>query len=125
MKRYCLITFTWVALICSSAWAHHSGAPFDFAQPKKFAGVVKVFEVTNPHIHATLVVKEGAREQDLHLEGVSASIFYRLGYTRGMIKPGDTITVTYAPFKDGRAGGSIIDVVTADGRRVGLQRSSN
>ena len=40
-------------------------------------------------------------------EGHSASHFYRAGYVRDLVKPGDKIAILIAPRKDGEDGGFI------------------
>lgn len=120
-----LLTFLGAASISWSAFAHHSGAAFDFMKPKTTQGVVKEFAVANPHLHAVLVIEDGKGMHDCSFEGVSASILYRAGYTRGMVKPGDRITIMYAPRRDGAEGGHIIGLVTAAGKRLNFSQQPN
>src|SRR5688572_1411476 len=90
-----------LALFAAVAVAHHSAAQFDFAQRVTIEGVVKEFNVTNPHTWAVVELtddKRGTREAQY--EGHSASHFYRAGYTRDMVKVGDKIAILIAPRKD-------------------------
>jgi hypothetical protein len=109
-----------LALCAGVAAAHHSAAQFDFQQRVTIEGVVKEFDVTNPHTWATVEItdeKRGTREA--LYEGHSASHFYRAGYERGMVKPGDKIAILIAPRRDGEDGG-FIQAFTVNGKTIGF-----
>jgi hypothetical protein len=57
--------------------------------------------------------------RDISFEGHSASHFFRAGYTRDMVKPGDKIAILIAPRKDGGDGG-FIQAFTVNGKTVGF-----
>ena len=63
----------WSAL----ATAHHSAAQFDFGQRVTVQGVVKEFNVVNPHTSAIVEVTDEKGTRDVEFEGHSASHFYR------------------------------------------------
>ena len=107
-------------LWCIGAAAHHSAAQFDFSQRVTVHGVVKEFNVVNPHTSAIVEItddKKGTRE--VEFEGHSASHFYRAGYTRGMVNAGDEISILIAPRHDGEDGG-FIQAFTVNGKTVGF-----
>jgi hypothetical protein len=109
-----------LALCAAVAAAHHSAAQFDFAQRVTIEGVVKDFDVTNPHTWATVEISDDKRgTRDALYEGHSASHFYRAGYERGMVKPGDEIAILIAPRRDGEDGG-FIQAFTANGKTIGF-----
>jgi hypothetical protein len=117
-----LRTFAIAALtLCTTvAVAHHSAAQFDFGQRVTIEGIVREFNVVNPHTSAVVEVTDDARgTRDVEYEGHSASHFYRAGYTRGMIKPGDSIAILIAPRGDGEDGG-FIQAFTANGQTIGF-----
>jgi hypothetical protein len=108
------------ALGTALATAHHSAAQFDFAQRVTIQGIVKEFNVTNPHTWATVEItddKRGTRVAEY--EGHSASHFYRAGYTRDLAKPGDKIAILIAPRRDGEDGG-FIQAFTVNGKTIGF-----
>jgi hypothetical protein len=105
----------WAAL----AGAHHSAAQFDFGQRVTIEGTVKEFNVTNPHTEAIVEVTDAKGTRDWKFEGHSASHFYRAGYTRGMVKAGDKISILIAPRHDGGDGG-FIQAFTVNGKTVGF-----
>jgi hypothetical protein len=109
-----------LALCAAAAMAHHSAAQFDFGQRVTVEGIVKKFNVTNPHTWATVELtdeKRGTRAAEY--EGHSASHFYRAGFTRDMVKPGDKIAILIAPRRDGEDGG-FIQAFTVNGKTIGF-----
>ena len=109
-----------VAFCAALATAHHSAAQFDFGQRVTIEGVVKEFNVTNPHTWATVEITDDKRGTRIaEYEGHSASHFYRAGYTRDLVKAGDKIAILIAPRKDGEDGG-FIQAFTANGKTIGF-----
>lgn len=109
------------ALITAApATAHHSAAMFDFTKPVTRTGTVKAIKVVNPHTHMLLSIGEGKDARDWDFEGHSASNFYRAGFTRDAVKPGDKISITFAPMRDGKDGGYIVAFTTVAGAKVGF-----
>lgn len=117
-----LIVLASVALTFSHvAQAHHSAAPFDFAKTTTIEGTVKSFEVMNPHTHALVTLADAQGTRDIDFEGHSASNFYRAGYVKGAVHPGDHIQLLIAPRRDGRDGGFIVWFKTQKGLEVGFR----
>ncbi|MGH8228557.1 MAG: DUF6152 family protein [Steroidobacteraceae bacterium] len=105
-----------------AAFAHHSGAQYDFTKNVWVAGVVKTVRVINPHMTVTLIVSgPGGHTRAVHFEGDSVNNFYRAGWRPHMLRVGDKIKVRYNPRKDGREGGFVNGFVTASGRKVAFQ----
>lgn len=109
-----------VVALAGPALAHHSAAIFDFRNPVTAKGTVKEIRVVNPHTHVTMTITDAKGTRDWTFEGHSASNFYRAGYTRGSVNPGDVISITYAPMRDGSDGGYIVAFTTVAGTRVGF-----
>lgn len=103
------------------AQAHHSAAPFDFTKTAIIEGTVKSFEVINPHTHALVTLTDAKGTRDVDFEGHSASNFYRAGYVRGAVQPGDHIQLQIAPRRDGNDGGFIVWFKTQKGLEVGFR----
>ncbi len=103
------------------AHAHHSAAPFDFAKTVTIEGTVKTFEVMNPHTRALVTLADANGTRDIDFEGHSASNFYRAGYVKGAVQPGDHIQLLIAPRRDGRDGGFIVWFKTQKGLEVGFR----
>ena len=118
-KTFLVVSAPALALWCVFAAAHHSAAQFDFSQRVTIEGVVKEFNVVNPHTSAIVEVTDDKGTRDIEFEGHSASHFYRAGYTRGMVKAGDQIAILIAPRHDGQDGG-FIQAFTVNGKTVGF-----
>ena len=104
-----------------SLGAHHSAAQFDFTKTVQLTGIVKKFQAINPHMRLTLRVTDEKGTRDLEIEGHSTNNMYRSGYRKGMVKVGDTVTVSAAPLRNGDVGGYVIGVTMADGSFFGAQ----
>ena len=88
------------------AAAHHSFAAFDVTTQKEITGTVKKFDYTNPHTWVWLDVPNDHGGVDTWgFEGMSPNYLGRRGWTRTTLQPGDKLTVTYRPMKDGEKGG--------------------
>jgi len=118
MRRWQL----WVLLVGTSlsatVWPHHSAARFDLTiRDNTVTGIVKVFEVANPHTRIVLEVTDEKGARDIEYEGHSLNNYYRSGWRVGMVEVGDEITLIAAPTKDGSDGGYALGVITADGKQ--------
>ena len=103
---------TWIlmagmmAAAAGIALAHHSFAAFDVTTEKTITGTVKKFDYTNPHTWVWIDVANDQGGVDTWgFEGMSPNYLGRRGWTRNTLKPGDKITVTFRPMKDGEKGG--------------------
>src|SRR5882762_9487707 len=89
------------SLAVSSVHAHHTGAMFDRSRKLSIAGTVRTLEWNNPHIWLWLFVPGEKAEAIYALEGASiGEMMRRNGWNKYSVKPGDKVTVKYAPFRD-------------------------
>ncbi len=99
-----------------AALAHHSGAMFESVKTVTLRGVVKDFEYVNPHSWLYVVVTEDNGEETLWgFEAEGPSALMRAGIKRNALQPGDMVTVTARPLRDGRPAGAWVSVTKADG----------
>ena len=99
------------------ALAHHSYAMFDAQQNKQLDGVVQTFKWTNPHSYIEVMVTDDkGQTQTWGVECGSPAQMVRAGWKSTSLKPGDKVVVTVHPLRDGTAGGSFVQVQTADGK---------
>ena len=109
-----------VALVASTALAHHSPVMFDQAQKVTLTGTVREFQWTNPHSYIQLVVKnDQGQDEEWSLEMGASVYLYNLGWRPSIVKAGDTLTVTIAPLRKGGKGGLLLKAATADGNTIG------
>ena len=92
-----------VLLVSSALLAHHAGTLYDRDHPVTLKGTVTQFVFTNPHAQIHFDVKdENGNVSNWIAETTSPAALFRLGWNKNTLKFGDMITVTGAPFKDGR-----------------------
>jgi hypothetical protein len=117
LKSFVLLCANVVAaLACGLATAHHSTAMFDFTKTVELTATVKDFQWTNPHTWTIVTVAGNAKAAgEYGLEGMSPNYLSRNGWTKRTLKPGDQVTVTLHPLKDGRKGGFMVSAKLPDG----------
>jgi hypothetical protein len=106
-----------LALTASApALAHHSGAMFDHEKVVTLQGTVKEFQYTNPHSWLqVMVATPDGRTTEWGFEAEGPSTLLRAGIKSKTFLPGDKVTVSGHPMKDGRPAGGLISVTKADG----------
>ena len=109
-----------VAAFAAPALAHHSFAMFDADKTVTMTGTVKEFEWTNPHVWLRIMAADQAGTQrQWALEMGAPGQQSRIGWKPDSVKPGDKVTVTIHPLKDGSRGGQFVSAVLPDGQRLG------
>jgi hypothetical protein len=105
-------------LIAAPASAHHSFAMFDTGKTITLKGTVKEYEWTNPHSWLRVMVADQASGKELQwaLEMSSPARQATLGMTPDTVRPGDVVTVTFHPLKDGSRGGQFIQAILPNGK---------
>jgi hypothetical protein len=107
------------------ASAHHSFAMFDQGRTITLKGEVAEFQWTNPHAFIELDVPNGTGGKDRwSIELNSPNNLTRQGWRRSSLKPGETVTVTLNPLRNGKKGGLFKKVAFADGHELGDVRAS-
>jgi hypothetical protein len=116
LPTLCALAAAALILMPLSAWAHHSFAMFDQSKQVTVAGTVRDFQWTNPH---AFIQVEDAQGKMWGVELNSPNNLVRQGWKRTVLKPGDKISVTLNPLRDGRPGGLFNAVTLPDGRVLG------
>ena len=100
------------------ARAHHSGSMFDPTKSVTLQGEVRAFNWTNPHVNVEVMAEPeaGKPAQLWTLEASSPGVMGRSGWTKRSLNPGDRVTVTFSPLRDGGLGGSLRRVQLPDGK---------
>src|SRR5688572_13124065 len=115
LMRICAFVFA-VLLAAASAHAHHSNSAFDGDKVMVLKGTVTEWKWTNPHVWIFLSVDDGnGGKVQWEIEGRTPGQLIRAGWSRTILKPGDTITVDFSPAKDGSRTGLLTRVIRADG----------
>ena len=109
------------AAVALPALAHHSFAMFDPDKTVVLNGSVKELEWTNPHVWIRLMVLDLATGKVLQYAVEMGSVARSTydGWKPDTVKPGDTVSVSMHPNKDGSRGGMYLSAKLADGRELG------
>ncbi len=122
-KKQAVQRLLWIAACmfgaAAAALAHHSYAAFDMANQKVITGTVVRINWTNPHCWVWLDVStENGAVETWGVEGMSPNYLARRGWSRNTIKPGDKLSITMHPAKDGSKGGSWISAQRPNGETL-------
>ncbi len=126
MTGFRISSALFTALLCGLALAgpvsaHHSvQSQFDIHKTVSISGTVAKIEWINPHSYLTVSVKgaDGKVEKWAFELGGSGAL-RRAGMSRadrGGLKPGDGVTVSALPARDGSTNGALRELKLADGR---------
>jgi hypothetical protein len=101
-------------------FAHHGAAQFDVGKRVTIKGTVVEWFWANPHCFLRVDVKDD-NGQMIHwvAEAQSGPNILPLGFAKGSFKPGDVVTVTLEPVKNGRPLGRLLRVVLPNGTTLG------
>ncbi len=95
-----------LALTGATASAHHSiAAVYDGSRRVSLTGAVREFHFVNPHPWVTVAAAgDAGRERTWRLEMDNLFELSAVGMTAETLKPGDRVTVTGSPARDGSSG---------------------
>lgn len=125
MRRVSIVAISTAMLVglvalFNPAYAHHSGAMFDITKKVDISGTIIDFNWSNPHANFKVnVEKPGGVAEVWAVEMNSPNNLVREGWKRTTLKPGDKVTVTVRPLRDGTPGGQYVSITLADGRVLG------
>jgi Family of unknown function (DUF6152) len=119
-QRMKFLRFAFVGAIvlafAGAAFAHHSAAMFDRDKTVELTGTIISFGWTNPHSWIEIAVPNSSGGTDKWgVECNSPNTMARSGWRSTTLKPGDQVTITVHPLRDGTKGGRFINVKLADG----------
>ena len=119
LKIVSLTTFA-VATFVAPAVAHHSFAMFDAQKTITLQGTVKELEWTNPHSWLRFMVNDEKTGKPVvwAVEMSSPGRLKTMGMSADSVKPGDAVSVTFHPMKDGTRGGQFIQATLPSGQQV-------
>lgn len=103
--------------------AHHGGASFDTTKELTLKGTVTEWIWANPHCFLKFDAKEdGGSVRNWAVEVGNPTDMSRSGWARTSFKPGDAVTVSLNPVKNGSPVGRLRSVVLPNGETLGTQR---
>jgi Family of unknown function (DUF6152) len=108
-----------VLFAATPAMAHHSFEMFDSTRTITLTGTIKDFQWTNPHTWTWVDVPNDKGGVDTWgIEGMSPNFLGRRGWTKHTLNPGDKVTISIFPLKDGMKGGTFLRCTLADGKEM-------
>lgn len=122
MKGKCLMIFALAmgaSVFSLPSFAHHGYAAYDTDKKVTIKGTVTQFFWANPHCVLQLDVTDD-HGQVVHwgAETENPTTMTRQGWTKDSMKPGDQVTVTVLPVKNGKPIGRIVEVVLSNGQKL-------
>ena len=118
--------FACLLFLAAPAFAHHGQAGVDLNKKVTLKGTVTAFEWVNPHAHFSFDVKDDSgKVQNWTMELTTPLMLQRIGWTRTILKPGDVVTATFYPAKNGSAIGILDTVLLSDGTVLGRGGSTH
>jgi hypothetical protein len=103
-------------LTASIVMAHHSFAMFDKTVEKVATGTVVRWQFNAPHSWLYMNIKGADGAETLwSFEGSAPPSLLTRGISGSTFEPGQTVTISYCPLKDGRPGGGLGWVRLANG----------
>jgi hypothetical protein len=129
MKRFnltALALLMGILLLSAPLFAHHGQAGVDLNRKVTLKGIVTSFEWVNPHAHFSFDVKDDSgKVQNWTMELTTPLMLQRIGWSRTILKPGDQVTATFYPAKNGSTIGILDTVLLSDGTVLGRGGSTH
>jgi hypothetical protein len=100
--------------------AHHGNSAFDTTKRIAMKGTVVEWFWANPHCVLRFDVSNDKGDVEHWLaEGSNPADMVNTGWAKQSLKPGDQVSVTLMPVKNGRPIGRVVEVVLPNGQRLG------
>jgi hypothetical protein len=108
--RLASLTVTMTAAFAAPASAHHSFAMYDANRTMTLQGTVKQFEWVNPHSWLRVMATDERTGKPVlwTFEMGAPSQLTTTGIYANSFKPGDVVSVTFFPRKDGSRTGLVV-----------------
>jgi hypothetical protein len=107
-----------VLVIAAPLAAHHGAASFDTGKELTLRGTVTEWIWSNPHCFLKFEAKDGNGTRSWMVETQNPTDMSRRGWARNSFTPGDQVTVTVEPLKNGLPVGRIKSVILANGQTL-------
>jgi hypothetical protein len=108
-----------ISIATIPALAHHSYSMFELEKELTVKGTVKEFLWTNPHAWIKVMVPNKEGQADLwEVQMGSPGSLVQRGWNSKTLRPGDNISLTMHPVKDGSHGGEYTSVTLPGGKVI-------
>ena len=113
------LMFAAAVLAAAPALAHHGAGVFEPEKKVTVSGTVTDFQFVNPHVLVYMTVKEGGKDVQWGGELTSPNRLARdarsVKWHKEILKPGDSITMTGHPARNGAPMMDILKIVDGQG----------
>lgn len=117
-----LIAATAILAFGIPVWAHHGNAAYDDKNPITIKGTVTEFAWVNPHVQIYLDVKDDkGKVAHWSVETYSPGKLVRAGWSKDVVKPGDLVSITLIPARNGSPVGFLHKMLLPNGKELTLQ----
>jgi hypothetical protein len=118
-QMFLFLVFVAVLMTSGTVSAHHGSAAYESSKSVTVKGTVTSFEFVNPHVRFYVDVKDDKGNVE-HWSGEMGppSMLTHRGWGRNSLKPGDEITVTGHPSKNGSPSMIVQKVVLSTGEEL-------
>ena len=115
-----------VLTFSGATFAHHGSAAFDMGKKITMKGTVTEWVWANPHCFLKYDVKDDSGNP-VHwvVETSNPPDMINSGWSKQSLSPGDEVTVTVEPVKNGRPVGHLLEVVLPNGKTLSAWGGSN
>ena len=113
------------AVLAQPLAAHHANSAYDREQSVTVSGVVTAWQFINPHAGLWLEVTDDAGnvvKWSAEFQG-TLDLYRHFSWNKDTFKPGDVITVTGFPSRDGSSNLAAHIVIFADGTEVNVRNA--
>jgi hypothetical protein len=118
-RRTGLALTLFLLAVSGVAYAHHGTEAYDMGKKVTLKGVIAQFEWSNPHGQVHLdVTDDKGNVVHYNFETQPPSILSHAGWNRNSLKPGDQVSVTFHPVKNGAPVGIIMSVTLPSGEEL-------
>ena len=119
MKNMFLTIFLGILMVSVPLFAHHGAAAYETTKRITLKATVTEWFWANPHCFLRFDAKdEKGNVAHWATEANNPSDMVNLGWSKQTLKPGDEVTVTLIPVKNGQPIGRIDQVVLANGKTL-------
>ena len=116
---FAMVGLMLAAVTSFSARAHHSFGFYDMQKTVEVRGTVRKFEWSNPHSWLFIEVSSATGPITYGFEMQSVGEMLRRGWAKNSVKPGDRITVSFHPMKDGSPNGLLVSAKGENDKLIG------
>lgn len=110
-----------VLMLSVPLFAHHGNAALDVGKKVTIKGTVTEWLWANPHCWLKVDVKDDSGKVVNWVgETNNAADMIEKGWSKNTLKPGDEVSVTLEPVKNGKPAGKVLEVVLPNGQTLGM-----